>query len=122
MSRFQQWIFPVLLCSLLFNAATVCGQQKKNTPNVKDPRLNQKVMVIKAGAELKTPVATVWKGYLGEVFTVSLTNGEWLWINEKGGWLWEKDVIPFNESIQLLTERVTKQKNGEKTLFSRHYG
>lgn len=113
MSRLTQWTIPVLLCCFLFTASTVSGQPKKNVPNVKDPRLNQKVMVIKAGAELKTPTATVWKGYLGEVYTVSLTNGEWLWIAEKGGWLWEKEVIPFNESIKLLTERVTKEKNGE---------
>jgi len=113
MSRLNQWIFPALLCGLFFNASIVKGQPKKNVPNVKDPRLNQKVIVIRAGAELKTPTATVWKGYLGEVFTVSLTNGEWLWIAEKGGWLWEKEVIPFNESIKLLTERVTKEKSGE---------
>ena len=113
MSRINKWIFPALLCCVLFDSAMICAQQKKNVPNVKDPRLNKKVMVIKAGAELKTPTATVWKGYVGEVFTVSLTNGEWLWIAEKGGWLWEKEVIPFNESIKLLTERVTKEKNGE---------
>ena len=113
MSRLNPWIFPALLCCFLFNIAAVSGQPKNNVPNVKDPRLNQKVMVIKAGAELKTPTATVWKGYVGEVFTVSLTNGEWLWITEKGGWLWEKEVIPFDESITLLTERVTKEKNGE---------
>lgn len=113
MSRLNQWIFPALLCCFLFDSAMVCGQQEKNVPSVKDPRLNQKVMVIVAGAELKTPTATVWKGYLGEVFTVSLTNGEWLWIDEKGGWLWEQEVIPFNDSIQLLTARVTKEKNGE---------
>jgi tetratricopeptide (TPR) repeat protein len=113
MSRLTQWIFSALLCCFLFTSSTVSGQPKKNALNVKDPRLNQKVMVIKAGAELKTPTSTVWKGYLGEVFTVSLTNGEWLWIAERGGWLWEKDVIPFNESIKLLSERVTKEKNGE---------
>ena len=113
MSRLNQWIIPALLCCFLLNSALVCGQPKKKVPNVKDPRLNQRVMVITAGAELKTPTATVWKGYVGEVFTVSLTNGEWLWIAEKGGWLWEKEVIPFNESIELLTERVTKEKNGE---------
>ena len=112
MSRLNQWIFPALLCCVLLSSETASGQQE-NAQNVKDPRLNQKVMVIKAGAELKTPTATVWKGYVGEVFTVSLTNGEWLWISEKGGWLWEKEVIPFNESIKLLTERVTKEKNGE---------
>lgn len=113
MHRLNQWIFLALLCGFLCNSAMVSGQPTKDVPNVKDPRLNQKVMVIKAGAELKTPTATVWKGYVGEVFTVSLTNGEWLWITEKGGWLWEKEVIPFNESIELLTERVTKEKNGE---------
>ena len=113
MRRSNHWILAASWCCLLFNPAMVSGQPKKNAPNVKDPRLNQKVMVITAGAELKTPAETVWRGYVGEVFTVSLINGEWLWIAEKGGWLWEKEVIPFIESIELLTERVTKEKTGE---------
>ena len=113
MSGFNKWMIPALLCCVLCSSAIVNGQQKKNVPNAKDPRPDQKVMVIKAGAELKTPTATVWKGYVGEVFSVSLTNGEWLWIAEKGGWLWEQEVIPFNDSVKLLTERVTKQKSGE---------
>ncbi len=58
-------------------------------------------------------MATVWKGYVGEVFTVSLTNGEWLWIHEKGGWLWEKQCIPFDSATELLTERIDQQKTGE---------
>ena len=112
MSRLNHWVLAAMLCDCVWNSGMVCGQQKK-PQNFKDPRVNQKVMVIKAGAELKTPKATVWKGYLGEVFTVSMTNGEWLWIDKKGGWLWEKEVIPFDSAIKLLTERVTKEKSAE---------
>lgn len=113
MNQLSFWILPVLMCSFLWESASVCGQTKNKPPDIKDPRLNQKVMVTVAGAELKTPVATVWKGYLGEVFTVTLTNGEWLWIGEKGGWLWEQQTIPLDASIELLTERIAKQKTAE---------
>jgi len=70
-------------------------------------------MITKAGAELRTPQATVWKGYLGEVFTVELTNGEWLWINEKGGWLWEEETLPFDSAIEMVTQRIDQQKTDE---------
>jgi tetratricopeptide (TPR) repeat protein len=107
------FIVPMLFCILVWDSCTVCGQQKNSARDLKDPRVGKKVMVTKAGAELRTPQATVWKGYLGDVFTVDLTNGEWLWINEKGGWLWEKEAIPFDAAIQLLSERIEKQKTSE---------
>lgn len=113
MNRLRFWLLPALMCSFLWNSAFVCSQTKKKPADIKDPRLNQKVMVTVAGAELKTPTATVWKGYLGEVFTVTLTNGEWLWIGEKGGWLWEQQTIPLDASIELLTERIAKQQTAE---------
>ena len=45
-----------------------------------DSRVGKKIIVTTAGAELKTPKATVWRAYPGEVFTITLVNGEWLWI------------------------------------------
>lgn len=70
-------------------------------------------MVAKHGAQLKTPEAAVWTAWLGEVYTVSLTNGEWLWIAEKGGWLWEKETILFDTAIRDLTDRVSKSRTAE---------
>ena len=72
----------VITCALLTMSSinVVSGQQSA------DPRQNKKIIISKAGAEMKTPQAVVWRGYLGEVFTVAQTNGEWLWIKEKGGW------------------------------------
>jgi tetratricopeptide (TPR) repeat protein len=69
--------------------------------------------IIRAGAELRTPEAIVWRAYLGEVFTVMLTNGEWLWINEKGGWLWEKETVMFDSAIEELSRRVTAEATPE---------
>ncbi len=86
---------------------------QKTAPAERDPRLGTKVLITRAGAELRTPQATVWRAYLGEVFTVSLTNGEWLWIDEKGGWLWEKETIPFESSIQQLSTLVTSKPTAE---------
>lgn len=70
-------------------------------------------MVAKHGAQLKTPQAAVWTAWLGEVYTVSLTNGEWLWIAEKGGWLWEKETIFFDTAIQDLTARLQRNRTAE---------
>lgn len=88
-------------------AATSMAQQAA------DPRVGKKIMITKHAAELKTPQSTVWKAYLGEVFTVTLTNGEWLWINEKGGWLWEKETVPFDTAIDELSKRVVTAGTAE---------
>ncbi len=102
-------ILCVSLVSLTFLAAdsSEAAAQQPPVATAKDPRLNKKIIIIRAGAEMKTPQATVWKAYLGEVFTVTLTNGEWLWIDEKGGWLWEKEAVLFDSAIEELSRRVT---------------
>ena len=96
--------FSISLLSVIFLAAhsTEASAQQPLVATAKDPRINKKIIIVRAGAEMKTPQATVWKGYLGEVFTVTLTNGEWLWIDEKGGWLWEKEAVPFDSAIEQL--------------------
>jgi len=78
-----------------------------------DPRIGTRVLVTKAGAELRTPKETVWRAYLGDVFTVTLTNGEWLWIQEKGGWLWEREVVPFDTAIEDISKRLTTAPTAE---------
>lgn len=104
------------LCFLSFllspDRAMVAAQ---NNPGQapQDPRAGTKVLVTRAGAELRTPQATVWRAYLGEVFTITLTNGEWLWIDQKGGWLWEKETIPFDTAIEELSRRVTMKPTAE---------
>jgi tetratricopeptide (TPR) repeat protein len=95
------FISCLMTCLVTFAAA-----QEPEAPE-RDPRLGQRIIIIRAGAEMKTPQATVWRAYLGEVFTVTLTNGEWLWIDEKGGWLWEKEAVLFDTAIEELSRRVT---------------
>ena len=115
MNRFTFLVSSALLCSLVWSSSLVYGQreQAKAATTVKDPRVGKRVIVTVAGAGLRTPKETVWKGYVGEVFTVSLTNGEWLWINEKGGWLWEKETVPFETAVRIFTQRVDQQKTAE---------
>lgn len=100
----------VSVCILL--TASLCHAQSSPTAQ-RDPRIGTKVLVTRAGAELRTPQKTVWRAYLGEVYTVSLTNGEWLWVNEKGGWLWEKETIPFDTAIDELSRRVVSAGTAE---------
>ena len=99
----------VITCALLTMSSinVVSGQQSA------DPRQNKKIIISKAGAEMKTPQAVVWRGYLGEVFTVAQTNGEWLWIKEKGGWLWEKEAVYFDTAIEELSQRVKAAPTAE---------
>jgi len=78
-----------------------------------DSRVGKKIIVTKAGAELKTPEATVWRAYPGEVFTISLVNGEWLWIRERSGWMWEKDGVMFDKAISVTSDRLSKNPTAE---------
>ena len=94
--------------------------QDNNQVNVgekQDPRIGKKVIVTVAGAALRTPEAVVWKAYLGETFTVTLTNDEWLWVSEKGGWLWEKETLPFDTAVKDLSARIEKSPSAENHLL-----
>jgi len=113
MSRFRFFVAPALVCCLAWNSSEVYGQRTGSNINAKDPRIGKQVIVTQENTKLRTPAATVWESYVGEVFTVSLTNGEWLWIAEKGGWLWEKEAIPFDTAIETFTQRIEQQKTAE---------
>ncbi|MCH2201561.1 MAG: tetratricopeptide repeat protein [Fuerstiella sp.] len=97
-----------LILLLLSCAPAVCGQTTSS-----DLRVGQKFIVTTAGAELRTPEATVWRAYPGEVFDVSLVNDEWLWIETKGGWLWEKEGLFFHKAISVASDRVAKNPTAE---------
>lgn len=100
-------ILIVMAIPLLADVSVARGQQTAQPGKAAaDPRVGKKIIIIRAGAELRTPQAIVWRAYLGEVFTVLLTNGEWLWIHEKGGWLWEKETVMFDTAIEQLSRRV----------------
>ncbi|MEZ6043902.1 MAG: tetratricopeptide repeat protein [Planctomycetaceae bacterium] len=102
----------VLLVSTVSVPAAVSGSSVSAQAE-RDPRIGRKVIVTVAGAELKTPQATVWRAYLGEVFTVSITNGEWLWVAEKGGWLWERETVMYDTAIDELSKRLTTTATAE---------
>ncbi|MCA9048580.1 MAG: tetratricopeptide repeat protein, partial [Planctomycetaceae bacterium] len=89
------------------------AQQPAPATTINDPRVGKKVLVTVAGAALRTPEAIVWKSYLGETFTVSLVNGEWLWVAEKGGWLWEKETLPFENAVSELSKRISAEPSAE---------
>ncbi len=90
-------------------ATSTTAPQKQDN----DARVGKKVIVTEAGAPLRTPKAIVWKSYLGETFTVSLTNGEWLWVAEKGGWLWDKQTVMFDNAIGELTKKIQAEPSAE---------
>lgn len=87
--------------------------KKTGAPAKPDPRIGTKVIVTVDSAPLRTPKEIVWKAYRGEVFEVSLTDGEWLWISKKRGWLWEKETVAFEEAIPTLTKAVTAKPTAE---------
>ena len=95
-------------CLLAFRAGTVVAQ-----PTRKDSRVGKKIIVAKAGAELRTPKAIVWKAYPGKVFEITLVNGEWLWIQEKEGWMWETDGLMFDDAINEVPRRLVINRTAE---------
>ena len=99
----------LVLCVLQEFAVATQVNQTTNS----DSRVGQKIIITTAGAELKTPQATVWKAYPGEVFTITLVNGEWLWIQEKGGWMWEQDGVLFDKAISVTSDRLSKEPTAE---------
>ncbi|MCP4174968.1 MAG: tetratricopeptide repeat protein [Fuerstiella sp.] len=109
----------VVVCGLVLTAtdaqvAFAIPQQSANTTDAAaDDRVGSKVIVTVAGAPLRTPEAIVWKAYLGETFTVTLTNGEWLWIEQKGGWLWEQETVSFDTAIEEFTKRAQTAPSAE---------
>ncbi len=113
MTRLSLTIALPFLCCLLMDSSIVYGQSKQPEASAKDPRIGSSILITTAGAEFRTPEAIVWRGYVGEVFTVTLTNGEWLWIDEKSGWLWEQDCTPFDSAIETMTQRVNQSKSAE---------
>ena len=78
-----------------------------------DPRVGTSVIVTVDRAPLRTPKEIVWKAYRGEVFQVSLVNGEWLWVASKQGWLWEKETVPFESAIEVLTKAIKESATAE---------
>lgn len=113
MSRSSFFVAQALLCCLAWNSTDVCGQRTGSNFSATDPRVGKQVIITQEKAKLRTPDATVWESYIGEVFSVSLTSGEWLWIAEKGGWLWEREAIPFDSAIETFTQRINQQKTAE---------
>lgn len=120
MKRMHRWILTTaVLASLQLSgietesASAFAAQVASPVAATPDPRIGTRVLITKAGAQMRTPEAIVWKAYLGEVFTVSLTNGEWLWIEEKGGWIWDKETVPFATAIDDLSKRLTTSATAE---------
>ena len=93
--------------------AQEADSESTSEPAKPDPRIGRRVIVTVDRAPLRTPKQIVWKAYRGEVFTISLVNGEWLWISNKGGWLWEKETVDFENAIELLTATIDSKPTAE---------
>lgn len=99
-----------------FSGAPLVAQEAATPPATDkklDKRIGTKVIVTVAGAPLRTPGAVIWKAYLGETFLVTLTNGEWLWIGDKKGWLWENETIPFQTAVDDVTKQIQTEASAE---------
>ena len=98
---------------LIILLTAFCAVPGNGQTTTTDSRVGQKIIITTAGAELKTPQATVWRAYPGEVFKISLINGEWLWIQSKGGWLWQNDLLLFEKAISVTSDRLTRSPTAE---------
>ncbi len=55
--------FGLIAAAVLSSLMPVIAAQSGNKTTAVDPRVGSKVMVTKAGAELRTPQATVWRAW-----------------------------------------------------------
>jgi tetratricopeptide (TPR) repeat protein len=46
---------------------------------------------------------------LGDVFTVTKTNGDWLWIGR--GWIAKSNVVPYDQAIAYFTDQIRRDKS-----------
>ncbi len=112
-----------LVCCTLFlltlPAHCQAGQQSEpagqsESGSGADSLKGRRVLVITNGAEIKTREGgTVWNSYVGEVLTVSLVQGDWLWVFEHQGWLNSKDVVPWDTAVFEMNERIRKSPRAE---------
>lgn len=104
-------------CLLLASGAAVPADETSEAPDTPKvsfvPAVGSKVIVTVAGAPLKTPEKVVWKAYPGDVYTVALVNGEWLWIAEEGGWLWVKQTISYDTAIEEYSAQIKSAPTAE---------
>ncbi|MEZ6061814.1 MAG: tetratricopeptide repeat protein [Planctomycetaceae bacterium] len=113
LSVFLNSLLVAVACAWFAANCVAVEPEPEPQTTASDPRVGTKVLVTTAGAELKTPKAVVWRAYLGEVFTVSLVNGEWLWINEKQGWMWDRQTVPLATAIQETSTRLNESPTAE---------
>ncbi|MDB4614450.1 tetratricopeptide repeat protein [bacterium] len=126
--RSNRTLIPVLCFCCLLTPSLVMAQRdkagdKKAAKETEDDKkedngqhlrmIGKPVLVTKAGAELKTRKGVVWKAYLGEVFTVAEVEGEWYWIREKGGWLWEKHTVPLDSAVERFSIEIERRPSAE---------
>ena len=91
----------------------IAQDQKPEKDQKLHPLVGKRVMVTEAGAEIRTQESTVWKSYPGEVLTVAIVNGEWLWIHERGGWLWKKHMLVLDEALEKTTIEILESPTAE---------
>lgn len=107
---FRTVLFTLGAC--FWFGGVVVGQQAATKPQA-DQKLPRKIIVRTAGAELRTPEKIVWKAYLGETYLVDLQKDEWLWVQEKGGWIWIENTLPFDSAIDFTTKEIEKEGSAE---------
>ena len=73
----------------------------------------QRVMIIRDGAELKAGANVVAPASLGQMLEVSQTQGDWLWIGSESGWLNRRDVVPADKAIQHFTAALEQNPTAE---------
>lgn len=101
-------VFAAMLL-LLLAPITLCGRSEARP--LQNSLKNRRVMVSTAGAEIRTrEKGVVWRGYIGEVLTATVHEGDWLWIFERQGWLHRKHVVPFDTAVYEINARINKSR------------
>lgn len=113
-SIIQYTAFALVAVTILLHPAS--AQQKK------DPEIGKEVMTIKWGAEFKLEKKIVDRVDLGRVFRVDSTNGSWLHVMGKSGWLSKNDVVSSDKALFHFNVELRKAEGQNESNALHHRG
>jgi tetratricopeptide (TPR) repeat protein len=95
--------------AFLLSASAVHAQSYKAGDKVMVKNWN--VTLGESGKEVNTRIE------LGDIFTVTKTNGDWLWVGT--GWIAKSDVVPYDQAIAYFTGQIRRDSSDSRNYHNR---
>ncbi|HZZ29059.1 MAG TPA: tetratricopeptide repeat protein [Pirellulales bacterium] len=100
--------FLAISVSSLFSAAAYAQTYK---PGDKVMVKTWDAKLAESGKDVNTHIE------LGDIFTVTKTNGDWLWVSH--GWIQKADVVPLAQAIAYFTAKIQNDPNDYRNYHNR---